>query len=353
MLSRAKKQLSLAGCWNREFWHGIYEGVGDNESDWGEGRGRRFLRRLVFYSCAAALPLVGRSWVKESPERIFNFPKKSGRKTQWFPKVSFREKQTKRQRNTEEEWQRERGTEPSHLTLRMCDFSLAHFLQSPGTSSTRLFLNYPSSTGASCSHIFHPFPDKGYGSQSHCISQQMNNEIFFFFLKQKERGGVSQRGKYVALQGEERNQERREECEGRWTLYRLDRRRNGNEVARGDGRGPRQVWPGVNVFLETISQILLTGAASSVIGRRGDSERKGALDAPTAQSGRRVSRNSFPSPCSPSLACSIWTIYFSKSRERTAQCLCMWTGSPLRSSLAHSLIFTLSFFLALSQDSCV
>lgn len=70
----------------------------------------------------------------------------------------------------------------------------------------------------------------------------------------------------------------------------------GEEVVRGDGRGPGQVWPEVNVFLETISQILLAGAVSSVTGRRGDSERKGALDAPTAQSGWRASRNSFPSP---------------------------------------------------------
>lgn len=67
---------------------------------------------------------------------------------------------------------------------------------------------------------------------------------------------------------------------------------------RGDGRGPGRVWSEVNVF----SQILQAGAVSSVTGRRGDSERTGALDAPTAQSGRRASRNSFP-PTLFSLSC--------------------------------------------------
>lgn len=42
----------------------------------------------------------------------------------------------------------------------------------------------------------------------------------------------------------------------------------------GDGRGPGQVWPEVNVFLETVSQILLAPAVSSVTGRGGDSEKK-------------------------------------------------------------------------------
>lgn len=82
-----------------------------------------------------------------------------------------------------------------------------------------------------------------------------------------------------------RDQEPSEECARLWKLYRLDGRRNGEEVVRGDGRGPGQVWPEVNVFLETVSQILLTVAVSSVTGRRGDSERKGALDAATAHSG--------------------------------------------------------------------
>lgn len=59
----------------------------------------------------------------------------------------------------------------------------------------------------------------------------------------------------------------------------------GRRVVRGDGRGPGQVWPEVNVF----PQILLAAVVSSVTGRRGDSERKGALDAPTAQSGWRAS----------------------------------------------------------------
>lgn len=47
------------------------------------------------------------------------------------------------------------------------------------------------------------------------------------------------------------------------------------------GRGPGQVWPEVNVF----SLILLAGAVSSVIGRRGDSKRKGGLVAPKPQPG--------------------------------------------------------------------
>lgn len=78
-------------------------------------------------------------------------------------------------------------------------------------------------------------------------------------------------------------------------------------------------------------------------------KRKGALDAPTAQSGWRASRNSFPSPYSPSPACSLWTIYFSKLRER--KLLSAWTDSSL--SIAHSPVFTLPFFLILSQDICV
>lgn len=72
-------------------------------------------------------------------------------------------------------------------------------------------------------------------------------------------------------------------CQRCWTLYRLYGRRDGKERVRGDGRGGGQVWPEVSLFLETVSQILLTGAVSSVSGRRGDSERKGALDPVTAQ----------------------------------------------------------------------
>lgn len=45
--------------------------------------------------------------------------------------------------------------------------------------------------------------------------------------------------------------------------------------AEGDGRGPRRVWPEVNVF----SQFLLAATVSSVTGRRGDSKRKGGLHA--------------------------------------------------------------------------
>ena len=82
-----------------------------------------------------------------------------------------------------------------------------------------------------------------------------------------------------------RDQEPSEECGSCWTLYRLDRRRHGEEAVRGDGRGPGQVWPEVNMFLETVSQILLNGAVSFVNVRTGDSKRKCALDAVTAQSG--------------------------------------------------------------------
>lgn len=45
----------------------------------------------------------------------------------------------------------------------------------------------------------------------------------------------------------------------------------GKQVER---RGPTRVWPEVNVFLESVSQILLTGAVSSVTGRRGDGKKK-------------------------------------------------------------------------------
>lgn len=57
-------------------------------------------------------------------------------------------------------------------------------------------------------------------------------------------------------------------------MYRLDGRWDGEEVVWGDGRGPGQVWPEVNVFLETVSQILLAPAVSSVTGRGGDSEKE-------------------------------------------------------------------------------
>lgn len=87
------------------------------------------------------------------------------------------------------------------------------------------------------------------------------------------------------------------------------------EVVRRDGRGSGQVWPEVNMFLETVSQILLTGAVSSVTVSSGDSKRKGALDAVTAQPGWRASRNSFPS-YSPSLSRSLSTIYFAKLRGK-------------------------------------
>lgn len=53
------------------------------------------------------------------------------------------------------------------------------------------------------------------------------------------------------------------------------------------------MWPEVNVFLETVSQILLTGAVSSVTDRRGDSKRKGALDAVTARMGSILQQLSF------------------------------------------------------------
>lgn len=55
-----------------------------------------------------------------------------------------------------------------------------------------------------------------------------------------------------------------------------ERKQRGGGVLLGDGRGPGQVWPEVNVF----SWILLAAAASSVTGRRGASEGKGALHVP-------------------------------------------------------------------------
>lgn len=56
------------------------------------------------------------------------------------------------------------------------------------------------------------------------------------------------------------------------------------EIEWGYGRGPGRVWPEVNVF----SQLLLAAAVSSVTGRRGDSDRKGA---PPHQKETKVSTN--------------------------------------------------------------
>lgn len=80
---------------------------------------------------------------------------------------------------------------------------------------------------------------------------------------------------------------------------------DGEEV-RGDGRGPGQVWPKVSVFLETVSQILLTGAVSSVTGGRGYSKRKCALDVHSQQHREDGEQLSFSSS---SLSGVLWTIY--------------------------------------------
>lgn len=159
MLSRTKKQLSLAVWWNREFWHEIYEGVGDNEGDWGEGRGRRFLRRLGFHSCAAALPLVGKPWVRDSPKRRFNNKIKTvGQTVCILISQGVIQRKKYRKRNSEVEGERDGA---HTLNIDNVWFFSSTFSSEPGTSGTRLFLNCPTSTGTPCSHIFHPFPDRG------------------------------------------------------------------------------------------------------------------------------------------------------------------------------------------------
>lgn len=95
------------------------------------------------------------------------------------------------------------------------------------------------------------------------------------------------------------------------------------------------------------SQILLAAVVSSVTGRRGDSQRKGALDATNSEVGMERSPSLYspppPPPLPPWSRSSPWTIYFFKSRaaqqqqkknnthtKPTAQRLCIWTDSSLR-----------------------
>lgn len=350
MLSRTKKQLSLAWWWNQELWHEIYEGVGDNEGECGGRKGvGDFLRRLELHSCAAALPPVGKHWSQAKPNRKMSFPSESGPKIQYPRQYIFisqgviwrkKNRDKKALRKTKEKRQRERDWAHT-LNIDNVWFFYSTFASESGTSSTRLFLNCPSSTGTSCSHIFHR-QWLGFSITLHLTAEEKKT--------QKERGTESEKG-MVSWRGREkcaaarwevksRDQEPSAEYERCWTLYRLDGRMDGEEVVRGDGRGPGQVWPEVSVFLEVVSQILLTGAVSSVTGRRGDSEIKGALDALTAQSGWRASRNSFPSPYSPFQSHSLWTIYFSKLREKKKKKNC---SVPLHIDRLFSLPLFCSF----------
>lgn len=122
-----------------------------------EGRGRRFLRRLAIHSCAAALPLVGKHWINNSTKRTFN---KKIAHSQACILISQGVIQRKKNRHRGRE--AEGQSDKAHtLNIDNVWFFSSTFSSEHGTSSTRLFLNCPSSTGTSCSHIFHPFPDRG------------------------------------------------------------------------------------------------------------------------------------------------------------------------------------------------
>lgn len=103
------------------------------------------------------------------------------------------------------------------------------------------------------------------------------------------------------------------------------------------------------MLLETVSQILLTAAVSSVTGWRGDSKRKGALDAITAQSGRRAAWQQLPlSLFSLSVLFALDHLFLKVEREREKNLLCACAYGPalllLVLSFSHSL--SVSFLLS-------
>lgn len=107
---------------------------------------------------------------------------------------------------------------------------------------------------------------------------------------ESERGSESERGMYLRRRIEsERPKEYCVRGDGRNRLNERrerERDRRGREIGKA-GRRTRS-WPEVTVFPETLSQFLPTGAMSSVTGRTGDWERKGALHTGTVEPGWRA-----------------------------------------------------------------
>lgn len=158
----------------------------------GEGRGRRFLRRLRFNSCAAALPLVGKPWVKDSPTRGFNFQRKVNQNLCSTNSLHINftrchlEKEKQRKGDTEEKRQRERVW--SHtLNIAKVWFFSSTFSSESGTSSTGLFLNCPSSIRTSSS----PFPWQrlGFSIKLHLTAKKKKKKNWERGTRSKKRDG--------------------------------------------------------------------------------------------------------------------------------------------------------------------
>lgn len=132
----------------------------------------------------------------------------------------------------------------------------------------------------------------------------------------------------------------------------LDGRRNEEmrEVVWRDGLGPGRVWPEVNVFLETVSQISDWSCVICHWLERWQQKKRCPRCDNSAVRNESSSQQLSLSPYSPPLRLVRFGPFTSQSWERerekkakTAQRLSFWTDSSL----------SLALFLAVSQDSCV
>lgn len=122
------------------------------------------------------------------------------------------------------------------------------------------------------------------------------------------------------------------------------------EVVWRDGLGPGRVWPEVNAFLETVSQISDWSCVICHWLERWQQKKRCPRCDNSAVRNESSSQQLSLSPYSPPLRLVRFGPFTSQSWERerekkgkTAQRLSFWTDSSL----------SLALFLAVSQDSCV
>lgn len=122
----------------------------------------------------------------------------------------------------------------------------------------------------------------------------------------------------------------------RCTLYTMYNGRRNEEVVWRDGLSPGRVWPEVNVFLETDSQISdWSCVICHWLERWQQKKRCPRCDKSAVRnesSSQQLSLSYSPPP-----SCSLWTIYFSKLREKNCSVPLRFGPTPLSLSLSRCL----------------